>query len=143
MADSSFADYCLELLSPLGTARAKRMFGGRGLYVDELFVAIVIAEQLYLKADALTRPQFEAAACSPFIYDAKGKPVAMSYFAAPEAAMESPLLMQPWARLAIEAALRAKAAKPATTVRKAAPASAKTAPTRKAGATRRAKSRAG
>ena len=30
----------------------------------------------------------------------------MGYFTAPEDAMESPALMQPWARLALEAALR-------------------------------------
>jgi TfoX/Sxy family transcriptional regulator of competence genes len=30
-ARGNFADYCLELLSALGSARARRMFGGHGL----------------------------------------------------------------------------------------------------------------
>jgi DNA transformation protein len=36
----------------------------------------------------------------------------MSYWTVPAEAMESPALMQPWARLAISAALRARAARP-------------------------------
>jgi len=60
-------------------------------------------------------PRFEAAGCEPFVYrrDAvAGQAVSMSYFSAPHEAMESPPLMQPWARLALAAALRARAAKP-------------------------------
>ena len=68
----AFASYCAELLSGLGTVRTKRMFGGHGIYVDDLFVAIVVGETLYLKADAETWPRFEAAGCAPFTYTAKG-----------------------------------------------------------------------
>ena len=31
------ADHCRELLAPFGAVRVKRMFGGHGFYVDELF----------------------------------------------------------------------------------------------------------
>lgn len=111
--DHELVEHCRELLAPLGSVRVKRMFGGHGFYVDELFIALIAFGRLYLKADALTRARFEAAGCEPFVYDGKGKPVTMSYFTAPEDAMESPALMQPWARLALEAALRARAAKKA------------------------------
>lgn len=100
--------HCLELLAPLGPTRARRMFGGYGLYADDLFVALVLGEQLYLKTDTTSRPQFEAAGCRPFVYDAAGKSVTVSYWTAPDEAMESPALMTPWARLAFEAALRAR-----------------------------------
>lgn len=103
--------HCLELLAPLGAPRARRMFGGHGLYVDDLFVALIAFDRLYLKADAQTKALFEAAGCAPFVYDGKGQSVTMSYFTAPDDAMESPAYMQPWGRLALEAALRAKAAK--------------------------------
>ena len=109
-----FSTHCLELLGTVGSARARRMFGGVGLYVDDLFVALIFAERLYLKADAQTRDRFEAAGGQPFVYDAKGKAMSMGYFTAPDEAIESPTLMQPWARLALEAALRARAAKPAS-----------------------------
>ncbi len=112
-ADREFVTHCMELLSPLGSVRSRRMFGGHGFYVDDLFLAIIAFERLYLKADAQTRPRFEAAGCEPFVYDGQGKSVTLGYFSAPEDAMESPALMQPWARLALEAALRARAAKKA------------------------------
>lgn len=116
-AASEFASYCAELLGKLGPARVKRMFGGHGIYVDEVFVALVIAERLYLKADALTQARFEAAGGEPFVYDGAGKQVTTSYWTAPDDAMESPALMLPWARLAMEAALRARNAKPARRVK--------------------------
>lgn len=124
-ARDAFTDHCLELLNALGATRAKRMFGGVGLYVDGVFIALIADEVLFLKVDATTRPRFEAAGCLPFVYDAKGKPMTMSYFSAPQDAMDSPPAMLPWARLAFEAALRAQADKSA----KAAPAPRKLAAT--------------
>jgi DNA transformation protein and related proteins len=125
MADP-FVDHCLELLAPLGAPRAKRMFGGYGLYVDDLFIALIAFERLYLKVDASTQAQFEVVGCQAFVYEGKGKPITMSYWTAPDEAVESPALMQPWARLAMAAALRARAAKTA------APAPKKRAKARKA-----------
>jgi len=108
---NDFVEHCLELLQPLGQPRAKRMFGGYGLYLDDLFIAIIADEQLFLKADAATRAAFEAAGCERFTYLARGKLTQMDYWMAPPEAMESPAQMQPWARLALEAALRARTAK--------------------------------
>lgn len=112
-ADSEFLAHCRELLAPLGTVRSRRMFGGHGFYVDDLFIALIAFGRLYLKADETSRARFEAAGCEPFVYEGKGRPVTISYFTAPEDAIESPALMQPWARLALEAAVRARAAKKA------------------------------
>ncbi len=131
---NEFVAHCAELLGSIGAVRTRRMFGGHGFYVDELFVALIAGECLYLKVDALTRPAFEAAGCAPFVYDGAGQSVTLGYFSAPEEAMESPPLMQPWARLALAAALRARAAKPraARPARKARPrkGSASKAPTK-------------
>jgi DNA transformation protein len=109
MSQTGWVDHCLELLSPLGRPRAKRMFGGHGLYVDDVFIALLARDQLYLKVDEQTRPLFEAEGCTPFAFEHKGKPMQMSYFTAPPEAMDSPGLMLPWARLAQQAALRARA----------------------------------
>lgn len=111
MRADDFIDHCLELLQALGLPRARRMFGGHGLYLDDLFVAIVADEQLFLKADADSCAAFEAAGCQPFTYLARGKTMQMNYWSVPAEAMESIAQMQPWARLALEAALRARVAK--------------------------------
>jgi len=105
--------HSVELLAPLGPVRVRRMFGGYGLYVDDVFMAIVIGDELFLKADDATRPRFEAAGCRPFVYEGSSKTVTVSYWTVPADAMESPVLMLPWARLAFEAGLRARAAKAA------------------------------
>ena len=66
---SEFVAHCTELLGSAGMVRSRRMFGGHGFYVDDLFVALISAECLYLKVDAQTRPAFEAAGCARFVYD--------------------------------------------------------------------------
>ena len=105
---TEFIRYCVELLEALGPVRVKPMFGAHGLYVDEIFLALIGSdEQLYLKVDEQSKPRFEAAGCEPFRFVEKsGEVMTMSYYKPPEEAMESPALMLPWVRLAMEAALR-------------------------------------
>ncbi len=125
---AALVNHCLELLASLGPTRAKRMFGGHGLYADELFVALLTSDQLYLKVDEHTRAQFEQAGCRPFEYARQdGQRAVMSYWTAPDDAMESPALMQPWARLAMASALRAANSKRPAAARKA-PAKPRTKP---------------
>jgi DNA transformation protein and related proteins len=113
MAETApFVAHCMELLAPLGATRARRMFGGHGLYVDDLFVALIAGDCLYLRADESARPAFERAGCRPFTYSARDRQaVAMGYWSAPEEALDSAPAMLPWARLAMASALRAKAEK--------------------------------
>ena len=114
-----FADYCCELLSGVGKPTAKRMFGGFAVYVEDVSIAWLLDlnkdnnAKLFLKASDDTRAQYEAAGCQRFVYDMKGVPKSVNYYAAPDDAMESPDAMLPWARLALRCALEAKAtAKP-------------------------------
>jgi len=106
-----FVTHCIELLAVAGRPRSRRMFGGYGLYLDDLFVAIVIRERLYLKVDDHSRAAFEAAGCEPFTWlDKTGQAHTMSYWTAPDQAMESPSDMGPWLKRAIGAALAARSA---------------------------------
>jgi DNA transformation protein and related proteins len=84
------------------------MFGGFGIYADELFFAVVVDDQLYFKSDAASRPQFEAAGLEEWIYAKDGKPVRMSYFRPPEDVYEDEDSLRRWGRLALDAALRAR-----------------------------------
>lgn len=109
---NEFARYCCDLLASVGPCVAKRMFGGYGISLEGLTLAIVAdlgaGETLWLKADEASRSQFEGAHCQRFVYLAKGKSMSMNYFSAPDEAMESAELMAPWARLALQAALTAR-----------------------------------
>ena len=118
---AALVDHCIELMSPLGRVSARRMFGGHGLRIDELFIGLIAFERLYLKTDAATQPRFAQAGCEPFVYRGKTRPVTMSYWSVPAEALEASDLMRPWALLAIEAALRARQrARPARTAKHAA-----------------------
>lgn len=124
----ALVDHCLELLAPLGSVSAQRMFGGHGLRIDGVFMALIAGEHLYLKVDAQTQVQFASAGCVPFVYEAKGRRVSLGYWTVPPQALDSPHDMRPWARLALDAALRARSAAPA----RRRPATAKTSPRRQA-----------
>lgn len=124
-SDNDFAMYCCELLSGVGPCTARRMFGGYGISTSGLTLALVAdlggGEKLWLKADADTRGLYEAQGCERFTYEMTRNgvtaPHSLSYYTAPEEAMESPAVMLPWARLALECALKARAAKAAKTAK--------------------------
>jgi DNA transformation protein len=105
-----FLDHALEMLAPLGGVSARAMFGGHGLYRDGLFFAIVLDGVLYLKADDESRAAFERAGCEIFSYRREGKRATLNFYRAPEETLESPQLMLPWARRALQCALRAQRA---------------------------------
>jgi DNA transformation protein and related proteins len=107
-----FVTYCCELLSAVGRVTPRRMFGGFGLSCEEMNIALIISDVLYVKVDAQSRAEFERVGCEPFRYDKKtGEVAVMSYFTVPPEAMESPAEMAPWARLAMGAARRAAVGK--------------------------------
>jgi DNA transformation protein and related proteins len=101
-----------ELFEPCGTVQLKRMFGGRGIYLRGLIVAIEFDGLIWLKTDASTRPAFEQANSRPFTYEKKsGEVGVMSYWLLPEAAFDDPDVMRGWVKLAEGASERAEHAK--------------------------------
>lgn len=105
---SEYTEYLQDLLRPLGHIRLRRMFGGYGIYADDLFFALVINEQLYFKVDAQTRVQFEAAGLEEWVYEKNGKPIHMNYFRPPEAVFDEEDELLVWGKLAMAAALRTR-----------------------------------
>jgi DNA transformation protein and related proteins len=104
----AFVLHSLDLLAPLGAVRARAMMGGHLLYCGEIPVGLVYDERLYLKTDAETRALFADAGCEPFTYEIRGRMTEMSYWSAPDAALDDAEAMRPWAARALEAALRAR-----------------------------------
>src|SRR3990167_4788180 len=87
-----FVLHACELLSCLGPCKATRMFGGYGLSVDGMNVAIIAWDTLFLKTNPETEPQWLAAGGQPFQYEAKGKTMRPHYHTPPEDALEVPAL---------------------------------------------------
>ena len=84
------------------------MFGGYGIYHDGLMFALVADDALYLKADDDSAESFTERGLPRFEYMKQGKPVKMSFYAAPEEIFDDPDAAKSWATLAVEAALRSR-----------------------------------
>lgn len=111
---ADFVAHVLEMMRPTARAASRAMFGGHGVYADGLFVAIIVDDTLYFKADDANRGEFIARDLEPFVYRTKtGAKQVMSYHRAPEEALESSPAMAPWLRSALGAALRSANVKPA------------------------------
>jgi DNA transformation protein len=105
---SEFVEYLTEVFESFGAVRAKRMFGGYGIYHDDLMFALVADDVLYLKADAESSATFVAQGLAQFEYSKQGRLLRMSYYAAPEEIFDDPEEARLWATLAFEAALRSR-----------------------------------
>jgi DNA transformation protein len=104
----TFVDHALDLLSSLELVEARRMFGGYGIYVRGVMLGLLDDDELFLKTDAETRQQFLAAGCRMWVYPGT---IETHYYRPPDEAHEDAEAMAPWARLALDAALRARTAK--------------------------------
>ena len=96
-----------QLRRVLPGVRAKRLFGGVGLYSEESFFALIDDYVLYLKVDDETRPDFVQRGLRPFQPFGEGS-AAMQYYQLPEDLLEDPEALRPWAEGAVAAARRAK-----------------------------------
>jgi DNA transformation protein len=108
---NEFIDYLLELMQPAGPVSAKAMFGGYGIYIDDLMFAIVADDVLYLKTCEDNLSDFEQRGLRPFTYQRNGRAVRMSYSEAPAQVFDDAQTMQLWVNSAIEAALKGRKAK--------------------------------
>lgn len=102
----SFRTFVMECLQEVIPARAKRMFGGVGVYSDGYFFALIHDDRLYFKVDDSNRPDFERHGSQPFRpYDDERS---MSYYEVPIEVLEDAESLAEWARKALAAAVDAK-----------------------------------
>ena len=107
------AESIRDLFGAVGPVRIRRMFGGQGLFVGELMFGLEAGGELYLKTDPESAGAFEAEGSARFTYRRQGKPASLGYWRLPDRALDDPEEAGRWARLAVEAARRAAAAKAA------------------------------
>ncbi|MGB0389683.1 MAG: TfoX/Sxy family protein, partial [Ardenticatenaceae bacterium] len=94
----SYREYILEQLIPLLPIRARNMFGGVGIYSEDLFFAIISDDTLYFKVDDSNRPDYEAQAMPQFLH--------MQYYQVPPDVLEDPLELHYWAQKSLAVAKR-------------------------------------
>lgn len=105
-----YADFIKERLEIAGDVFMRRMFGGVGIYCDQVFFALIADNVLYFKVDEINLPDFEKAGMEPFRpYGNDGG--AMSYYEVPGDVIEDNQLLLKWINKALDVARRAPKSK--------------------------------
>ena len=110
--EKEFVCYVVDLMQSIGPVYSKSMFGGHGIFLDNLMFSLVADNVLYLKVDREILDEFTVKNLTAFTYHKQGKECEMSYYQAPDNALEDGEEMNIWAGKAYAAALRAASKKP-------------------------------
>ena len=97
--DESFKNFVLDQLRELDDVEARRMFGGYGLYRDEIFFGIVHKDRVYFKIDDSTVGEYRKRKMKPFRPNAKQ--TLKSYYQVPLEILEDAERLGEWATQAI------------------------------------------
>lgn len=104
---SGVRDFVLDQLAGLPGIRHRAMFGGVGLYADDLFFGILASDILYFKVDDSNRQDYELAGAQPFKPYAD-RAMTMPYYAVPIEIMEDATTLVKWATRAVDVATASK-----------------------------------
>lgn len=103
---NEFCEYVVDRLSPLGTVTYRFMFGGYGIYLDGLMIAIGADDTLLLRADEENRGDYEARGIEPF-QPYPDKPMStMPFYQVPDDVFEDQDELLRWAERSRAATLR-------------------------------------
>ena len=104
---SDFLAYVLDQLAALNGVSSRRMFGGAGLYCDELFFALISDDVLYLRVDDSNRADYTARGMAQFKPYADRPHSSMNYYEVPAEVLENAGELVVWARRSAAVAMRA------------------------------------
>jgi DNA transformation protein len=101
-----FHAYVMEQLEPV-RASSRKMFGGVGLYCDDIFFGLIDDDVFYLKSDEQTREDFLSRGSVKWSPPGMGE--TFGYLSVPDEILEQPDELAVWVRKACDVALRKKA----------------------------------
>ncbi|MDB2415202.1 TfoX/Sxy family protein [Rickettsiales bacterium] len=105
---NSFVEYIIELLSPYGNIIAKSMFGGYGVYKNNIIIGIISQDELYFKVDDSNRTQYQNMNSEIFTYEARGKINKISYWKVPLEILEDAQLLEEWLEQSYQISINSK-----------------------------------
>jgi DNA transformation protein len=109
-----FAAFLRDQFALFGPIVIRPMFGGAGIFRDEVMFGLIAYDTLYLKTGDANRDDFERKGMQPFTYRGRSKPTSFGYYEVPADVLEDPQEMNLWADRAFAVALskrRKKAAR--------------------------------
>lgn len=110
--NTDFSDEAVERLGRVvPRLRARRMFGGVGLYSGEIFFGLIAFDRLWFKVDDSNRADYEARGMEPF-RPFPNRPTVMSYYEVPAEFFDDAEELRVWALRSVAIArLKPKAAR--------------------------------
>jgi DNA transformation protein len=114
---AQYLAYVLEQLGGLGSVNPRRMFGGVGLYREDLFFGLIDDDTLYFKTGATNSADYVARNMPRFMPPANRPMGPMGYHQVPADIIEDADALVSWGRKAVAVALAARQAKSARTAR--------------------------
>jgi DNA transformation protein len=94
----------MEKLESLGEVTGKTMFGGYGIFFQDLMFAVISDDVLYFKVDRTNLDDYEKAGSTKF-------PHGLNYWEVTDEVFEDNAILHEWARKSINIALEAAAKK--------------------------------
>jgi len=86
-----------DILSGIKGISHRAMFGGYGIYKDEIIFAIISDDKLYFKVDDSNRVDYEKHGSKPFVYSqGKHKATTMSYWELPSKILNNKKELPSW-----------------------------------------------
>jgi DNA transformation protein len=105
---TEYIAHLIEVFADFGELEPRRMFGGYGMYYDDIMIGLVADESLYLKTDDVSAPEFEEWELQQFEYHRHDKVIPMSYYMAPDIVFDNRQAAVEWGQRAYEAAIRSR-----------------------------------
>lgn len=97
---ASFVAYVLEQLAGVRRVTSRRMFGGAGLYSDDVFFAVIDNDTLFFKVNDETRKKYIKRRMPPFA-PMPGKAPMTGYYQVPPKVLEDADELTTWAKEAV------------------------------------------
>jgi len=104
MAAGSFITYVRDQLRMFGPIEARPMFGGFGLYLDDLFFGIVHDDRLYFKTNSRSAADYIDQGMEPF--RPNPRQTLKNYYEVPPDVLEDSERVTNWAKAALSVARR-------------------------------------
>jgi DNA transformation protein len=108
---SDYVLYILDLLTPYGAITSRAMFGGYGIYKNQVIIGIIVDDELYFKVDQTNQTQYEEMGSVPFTYNRGDKLATMSYWKVPIEIMEDEEILGHWLDDSYRISLKSKKGK--------------------------------
>ncbi|MAS43031.1 MAG: competence protein TfoX [Rhodobacteraceae bacterium] len=109
VAGPACEDQLRELFGGLGDITLRAMFGGAGVYCDEVMFALIDGEStIFLKAEGVLARALAAGGSEPFTYQRDGAARTINYWRMPEDGLEDPAEARLWASRSLDIARAAR-----------------------------------